>query len=105
MLRLIRKSGTGVHQKTLNRLVRFIDQFKSMNSANDTDMEQMPDQTRRELLSETTEEYRDNRSASQKLVDGLTAFGNQARELAKQEATELVQRFGELGPRKFNQAA
>ena len=37
MLQSINGSETGVHQKTLNRLVRFIDQFKSMNFANDTD--------------------------------------------------------------------
>ena len=39
MLQLINGCETGVHQKTLNRLVRFIDQFKSMNFANDRVME------------------------------------------------------------------
>src|ERR1700690_1629557 len=39
MLSTINACDTGVHQKTLNRLIRFIDQFKSMNFANDTVME------------------------------------------------------------------
>ena len=39
MLSSINGCETGVHQKTLNRLVRFIDQFKSMNFANDRVME------------------------------------------------------------------
>jgi len=41
----------GVHQKTLNRLVRFIEQFKQMNFANDTVMEAQLENVRRELLS------------------------------------------------------
>jgi hypothetical protein len=36
---------------------------------------------------------------------GLAQLANQAKQLAKQDATELVQRFGELGRRKFNLAA
>ena len=38
MLDSIKTSETGVHQKTLNRLVRFIDQFKSMNFVGDQEM-------------------------------------------------------------------
>src|SRR6267143_1075809 len=51
MLESIRTSETGVHQKTLNRLVRFIDQFRQMNFAGDSEMEQQLDNVRRELLS------------------------------------------------------
>jgi hypothetical protein len=40
MLQSSNESETGVHQKTLNRLVRFIDEFKQMNFVNDTEMEQ-----------------------------------------------------------------
>ena len=40
MLQSINGCETGVHQKALNRLVRFIDQFKSINFANDQVMEQ-----------------------------------------------------------------
>jgi hypothetical protein len=39
------------------------------------------------------------------LKQGLASLANQARNFARQDATELVQRFGELGKRKFNLAA
>jgi hypothetical protein len=105
MLESIRTSETGVHQKTLNRLVHFIDQFKQMNFVNDRVMEDMLEQAKRELLSRTAEEYRDSSRARQHLVNGLQQLRQQASELAKQDATELVQRFGNLGVRKFNLAA
>jgi hypothetical protein len=105
MLESIRTSETGVHQKTLNRLVRFIDQFKSLNFAGDQVMTEQLDQARKELLSRTAEEYRDDAFARGRLVTGLTRLADEARQLAKQDATELVQRFGELGRRKFHLAA
>jgi hypothetical protein len=105
MLSSINGCETGVHQKTLNRLVRFIDQFKSMNFANDTVMAQQLENVRKELLTKTAEEYRDSAIARARLKNGLSQLANQARNLARQDATELVQRFGELGRRKFNLAA
>ena len=105
MLHSINTSEKGVHQKTLNRLVNFIDQFKHMNFANDTVMEEQLENVRRELLNRTAEEYRDNATARTKLVNGLSQLADQARQLAKEDATELVQRFGELGRRKFHLAA
>jgi len=46
--------------RRLNRLVRFIDQFKSMNFANDRVMEQQLESVKKELLTKTAEEYRDS---------------------------------------------
>ncbi len=105
MLESFKTCETGVHQKTLNRLVKFIDQFKSLNFAGDQEMEQQLETVRKELLSRTAEEYRDDVFARQRLVNGLNSLAEQARQLAKQDATELVQRFGELGRRKFHLAA
>ena len=105
MLSSINGCETGVHQKTLNRLVRFIDQFKSMNFVNDTVMEAQLENVKKELLTKTAEEYRDSAVARARLKNGLSQLANQARNLARQDASELVQRFGELGRRKFNLAA
>ena len=105
MLHSIQTSETGVHQKTLNRLVKFIDQFKQLNFANDTVMEQQLDSVRKELLARTAGEYRDSQYARSRLKQGLSQLAQQARELARQDATELVQRFGGLGRRKFQLAA
>jgi hypothetical protein len=105
MLKSINTSETGVHQKTLNRLVNFIDQFKSMNFVNDTVMEQQLENVKKELLTKTAEEYRDSAHARARLKQGLSALASQARELAQRDASELVQRFGELGRRRFNLAA
>ena len=105
MLASIKSCETGVHQKTLNRLVKFIDQFKQMNFANDTAMEQQLETVRKELLSRTAEEYRDSAHARRRLNQGLSQLADHARQLAKTDARELVQLFGELGRRKFHLAA
>jgi hypothetical protein len=105
MLHSIQTGETGVHQRTLNRLVRFIDEFKQLNFANDTEMEQRLEQVRRELLGRTAEQYRDSATARTQLTQGLSRLANEARQLARQDTTELVNRFGELGRRKFNLAA
>jgi hypothetical protein len=101
MLSSINNSEAGVHQKTLNRLVRFIDQFKQMNFANDRVMEEQLETVRKELLNKTAEEYRDNASARKRLVNGLLQLGDKARELAAADATHLVQSFGQVGRRKL----
>ena len=100
MLHSINSSETGVHQKTLNRLVRFIDQFKQMNFVNDRVMEEQLERVRRELLTKTAEEYRDSKTARNRLVQGLSQLANHAQQLANQDATELVQRFGEMGQKE-----
>jgi DNA-binding ferritin-like protein len=105
MLRSINSSEKGVHQKTLNRLVNFIDQFKQMNFANDTVMERQLEQVRRELLTRTAEEYRGDASATKNLVTGLAQLADQARQLSRQDTSELLGRFGEIGRRKFHLAA
>jgi hypothetical protein len=106
MLKSIRTGETGVHQKTLNRLIRFIDQFKQMNFVGDAEMESQLENVRRELLSRTAEEYRQGGSSARVTLEtGLTKLADTARELARQDATALVQRFGGLGRRKFQLAA
>jgi hypothetical protein len=105
MLASINGCETGVHQKTLNRLVKFIDQFRQMNFLNDTEMEGQLERVRRELLSRTAEEYRDSSTARNRLKQGLTQLGEEARRLAQADAKELVQSFGEQGRRRFHLAA
>jgi hypothetical protein len=105
MLNSINTSETGVHQKTLNRLVRFIDQFKQMNFANDVVMEQELERVRKELLSKTAEEYRDSKAAQARLKQGLSQLADHAKQLARADASDLVQRFGSMGRRKFHLAA
>lgn len=106
MLHSIRTGETGVHQKTLNRLIRFVDQFKQMNFAGDAEMERQLEVVRRELLTRTAEEYRQGGSSARATLEsGLAKLADTARELARQDVTELVQRFGGLGRRKFQLAA
>ena len=105
MLQSINTCEAGVHQKTLNRLIKFLDHFRELNFCNDTEMEQQLESVRKELLSKTAEEYRDSRKARTQLVAGLSQLRDTANRLAHQDATELVQRFGEMGRRKFHLAA
>jgi len=76
-----------------------------MNFANDTEMEQQLETVRRELLSKNAEEYRDSAMARQRLVTGLSRLADEARHLAQQDATELVERLGAMGQRRFHLAA
>ena len=93
MLGSIRDSETGVHQKTLNRLVKFIEQFKQMNFASDVEMEERLEQVRTQLLSKSAEEYRDSATARTRLVNGLSRLRDQASQMARANATELVPRW------------
>lgn len=105
MLGAMQDGKMGVHQKTLNRLVNFIDEFKKLNFAGDGEMERLLDEARTQLLSKTAEEYRDDRLARTKLQDGIRQLADAAMNLAKEDTSELVGRFGQLGVRKFQLAA
>jgi inorganic triphosphatase YgiF len=94
--------GTGsVHQKTLNRLQRFIERFRTLNFANDTEMQRELDRARAELLSRSAEEYRGNGAAETTLVQGLERLRTKARELAAQDTSDLAASFGRMGQRRF----
>ncbi|MFT4549022.1 MAG: hypothetical protein ACI8XO_000278 [Verrucomicrobiales bacterium] len=105
MLNSMQRGKTdGVHQKTLNRLVRFIDQFKAMNFADDREMEQRLEQVRSEFLERSAGDYRNNPAAQRDLQSGLTAMRDHANGLLEQDAKELVERFGQMGRRKLQLA-
>jgi hypothetical protein len=95
----------GVHQKTLNRLTKFIEQFQQLNFAGDQDLAAQLEYVRREFLGRTAEEYRDNNRARERLQSGIRQLADTALELAKQDATEIVERFGRMGARRFHLAA
>ena len=60
---------------------------------------------RKEFLGRTAEEYRNSGTARDQLVNGLSQLRDKANDLAQQDATELVQSFGQMGRRKFTLAA
>ncbi len=105
MLGSMQDSKTGVHQKTLNRLVEFINRFKSLNFAGAAQLESQLEIVRRELLSQTAGVYRDDKTAQVRLKAGIQTLADEARRLAHADASEIVARFGEMGKRKFNLAA
>jgi hypothetical protein len=105
MLGSMRDGKTGVHQKTLNRLTRFIDEFKKLNFAGDAEMETQLERVRQEFLSRSAEDYRDDATAKARLQHGLEGLAQTARELAQQDSRELVERFGQMGVRRLTLAA
>lgn len=105
VLTSIRESKTGVHQKTLNRLLHFIDEFKQLNFVGDAEMERELDRLRREFLSRSAEEYRDSAAARERLQHGLNGLAQTARDLMRQDNRDIVARFGAMGQRKFHLAA
>jgi len=106
MLESMRSGKTGgVHQRTLNRLVSFIDEFKRLNFADDAEMERELERVRTELLGRSAEDYRGSPAATRSLEAGLAELRDRARELAESDAGELVERFGQLGRRRLQRAA
>jgi len=105
MLESMQTGKVGVHQKTLNRLVKFIDEFKQLNFAGDQQMEAELERVRQAFLSRSAEEYRDSGFAQTQLKQGLQSLADTARQLAGQDAREIVERFGNLGQRRLHLAA
>ena len=82
-----------------------IGRFRSLNFAGDAELEAQLDRARLELLSHTAEEYRNDAFAEERLRTGLRKLGAKAHELATADAREVVERFGQMGRRRFNLAA
>ncbi len=104
ILETIRSTGS-VHQKTLNRLVNFIDRFGELNFMNDREMASQLDAVRREFLTQTAAEYRDSDTSRRRLVKGLTALRETATEMAQADKHAIIENFGQVGRRRFQLAA
>ena len=101
VLETIDGSVTGVHQRTLNRLKSFIDSFRSLNFAGDQQLEATLEKFRRELLTRSAEDYRNDRDAMFSLTEGLTRLRESAVQLARSDARDVISRFGQMGARKL----
>lgn len=101
VLATIDGSENGVHQRTLNRLSTFIDSFRSLNFAGDQQLEQTLERFRRDLLSRSAEEYRNNSGAMANLTEGLNRLRENAVQLARSDAREVISRFGQQGARRL----
>ena len=101
VLATIDGSENGVHQRTLNRLSTFIDSFRTLNFAGDQQLEQTLERFRRELLQRSAEDYRNQPGAMASLTEGLNRLRENAVQLARSEARDIVARFGQMGGRRL----
>jgi len=101
VLATIDGSEHGVHQRTLNRLTTFIDSFRTLNFAGDQQLEQTLERFRRDLLTRSAEDYRNDRSAMTSLTDGLNRLRENAVQLARTDARDVISRFGQQGGRRL----
>ena len=101
VLATINGSENGVHQRTLNRLASFIDTFRTLNFAGDQQLEGTLERFRRELLTRSAEDYRNDSGAMANLTDGLTRLRESAVQLARSDARDVISRFGQMGTRKL----
>ena len=101
VLATINGSENGVHQRTLNRLTTFIESFRSLNFAGDQQLEGTLERFRRELLTRSAEDYRNDSGAMASLTDGLTRLRENAVQLARSGSREVISRFGQMGTRKL----
>ncbi len=105
MLEAFRTGKTGVHQRTLNRLTEFIDNFRSLNFANDAELDSRLTEVRQRFLNTTAEQYRDDAQARQRMTAGIRGLADAARELASADTRAVVEGFGRMGGRRFTLAA
>jgi hypothetical protein len=56
---------------------------------------------RRELLTRSAEDYRSDSGAMASLTDGLNRLRENAVQLARSDAREVLARFGQMGARKL----
>lgn len=101
VLATIDGSEKGVHQRTLNRIGTFIESFRSLNFAEDAQLESTLENFRRDLLRRSAEDYRNDAGAMGSLTDGLNRLRETAVQLAKEDASNLVARFGQVGHRRL----
>lgn len=101
VLATIDASDKGVHQRTLNRIASFIENFRTLNFAGDAQLEQTLENFRRDLLRRTAEDYRNNPGAMTSLTDGLARLRESAVQLAREDASAIVARFGQVGHRRL----
>lgn len=104
VLATIDGSERGVHQRTLNRIGTFIESFRSLNFAGDAQLETTLENFRRDLLRRSAEEYRNQPGAMASLTEGLNRLRETAVQLAKEDASNLVARFGQVGQRRLSTA-
>ncbi len=104
MLESMKAGKSGVHQKTLNRMVKFIDEFKTLNFVGDRDLEEQLERMRQEFLGRTAEQYRDSEYYRRKLRDGLRNLADTARDMAQSGSNGLAEQFGQMGRRRFHLA-
>lgn len=101
VLATIDGSEHGVHQRTLNRLSTFIDSFRTLNFAGDQQLEQTLERFRRDLLSRSAEDYRNDSGAMSTLTEGLNRLRENAVQLARTDARDVISRFGQQGGRRL----
>lgn len=101
VLATIDGSEKGVHQRTLNRISSFIDSFRTLNFAGDAQLETTLENFRQNLLRRSAEEYRNNPGAMTSLTDGLNRLRETAVQLAREDASAIVSRFGAVGQRRL----
>jgi hypothetical protein len=101
VLATIDGSENGVHQRTLNRITTFIDSFRTLNFAGDQQLEQTLERFRRDLLTRSAEDYRNDSGAMASLTEGLSRLRENAVQLARTDAREVISRFGQMGTRKL----
>lgn len=101
VLATIDSSENGVHQRTLNRLTTFIENFRSLNFAGDQALEQTLERFRRDLLQRSAEDYRNQPGAMASLTEGLQRLRENAVQLARSDARDIVSRFGQQGTRRL----
>jgi len=91
-----------VHGKTVSRLVKFLDRFRMMNFANDTEMAQVLESAITELSAFAPGANRKGKQAFNSFNEGVAALRRHAIALAERDPSEVVTSFAEGEHRPLN---
>lgn len=95
----------GVHQRTLNRLGTFIEQYKMLNFAEDSQLEKELEDFQAKFLNTSAEDYRADQIAQRSLLVGLSNLRQTAQQMIAEGSSSVVAGFGKAGARKLDLGA
>ena len=100
-LKTMKTGQTGVHQRTLNRVLKMIDNIKELNWVGDDRLEAELERIRTDFLQTTAETYRNDEDAAERLKGALRGFSQSVREGIEADAQQVLRSFGAVGTRSL----
>jgi hypothetical protein len=91
----------GIHQKTLDRLCKWVENFKQMDIVGDKSFQQILEHFRNEILTKKASSFQGDKQALEELKKNIKELADAARKLTEEDMQEIQQGFLKSGQRKI----